>query len=53
MLNAEVIALVVIAVFQALQTLLMAMGTFIIKDMRDRITRLETIEMGKGFKTHG
>jgi 5-carboxymethyl-2-hydroxymuconate isomerase len=49
----EVVALIVIAVFQAVQTLLMAMGTFIIKDMRDRITRLETLEMGKGIKTHG
>jgi 5-carboxymethyl-2-hydroxymuconate isomerase len=51
--SGEVMALVVIAVFQAVQTLLMAMGTFIIKDMRDRISRLESIEMGKGIKTHG
>lgn len=53
MMSAEVVALIIIAVLQGVQTLLMAMGTFIIKDMRDRITRLETIEMGKGFKTHG
>jgi 5-carboxymethyl-2-hydroxymuconate isomerase len=52
-MSSEVVALVVIAVFQAVQTMLMAMGTFIIKDMRDRISRLESLEMGKGFKTHG
>ena len=43
----EVISLVVIAVFQMFQTALMFLGAFILKDMRDRISRLESIEMGK------
>jgi hypothetical protein len=51
--SGEVIALIVIAAFQGLQVLLMFLGTFILKDMRDRITRLETIQMKEGFKTHG
>jgi hypothetical protein len=41
----EVAALVVIAIFQLFQTALMFLGAFILKDMRDRITRLETIQM--------
>jgi len=49
----EVVALIIIAVFQAFQTVLMSMGMYILKDMKDRIARLESIEMGKGFKTHG
>lgn len=48
----EVVALIIIAFFQAAQTVLLSMGTFIVKDMRDRITRLENIQMDKGFKTH-
>jgi hypothetical protein len=41
------LAMIVIAVFQGFQTILMAMGTFIIKDLRDRVARLEDIEMRK------
>jgi hypothetical protein len=44
---AEVSTLVVIAVFQLFQTALMFLGAFILKDMRDRINRLETIQMKK------
>ena len=51
-MTGEVVALIVIAVFQAFQTVLMGLVAYILKDMRDRITRLEDIEMGKGFKTH-
>jgi hypothetical protein len=40
-------ALIVLAVFQGFQTILMAMGTFIINDLRSRIARLESLEMGK------
>ncbi len=39
------VALIIIAIFQAFQTTLMAMGTFILKDVRDRVSRLESIEM--------
>jgi hypothetical protein len=39
------IALIIIAIFQALQTLLMMMGTFILRDLRDRVVRLEDIEL--------
>lgn len=46
-MNGAVTATIVIAIFQGFQTVLMAMGMFILKDMRDRITRLETIEMQK------
>jgi hypothetical protein len=44
-------ALIVIAVFQALQSAMMMMGTFIMKDLRDRVARLENIEMGKNLKS--
>ena len=44
-MNGEIAALIIIAVFQAFQSLLMALGVFILKDMRDRINRLENIEM--------
>jgi hypothetical protein len=44
-MTGEAIALIIIAVFQAFQVLLMAMGTYILKDLRDRVVRLETIEM--------
>lgn len=52
-MTGEVIALIFIAVLQAFQTVLISMGMFVLKDMRDRIARLENLEMGKGFKTHG
>lgn len=52
-MSGESVALVIIAVFQAAQTLLMALGMFILKDMKDRIARLESIEMNKGNKPNG
>jgi hypothetical protein len=47
MSGGETTALIIIATFQAFQTTLMAMGTFILRDLRDRVVRLESIEMGK------
>ena len=44
----ETVTLIVLAIFQGFQTMLMAMGTFIVKDLRDRVARLEEIEMKKG-----
>ena len=52
-MSGEVIALIIISIFQMVQTILMSMGMYILKDMKDRIARLESIEMGKGIKTHG
>ena len=52
-MTGEVVALIIIAFFQAAQTLLMSMGMYILKDMKERIARLESLEMGKGIKTHG
>ncbi len=39
--------LIFIAIFQAFQTMLLAMGAYILRDMRDRVSRLETIEMNR------
>jgi hypothetical protein len=44
-LSGATIALVIIAIFQAFQTTLMALGTYILKDLRDRVSRLEDIEL--------
>ena len=52
-MGGEAIALIIIAVFQAFQTVLMSMSMYILKDMKERIARLESIEMSKGIKTHG
>jgi len=44
-MSGEAIALIVIAVFQAGQTLIMILATYILKDLKDRVARLESIEM--------
>lgn len=44
-MTAEVWALLGIGAFQAVQSIMMGLGLFILRDLRDRVLRLETLRM--------
>ena len=44
-MNPETIAIIAVGVLQAFQTVAVAMNSFIVRDLRDRISRLEDLQM--------